>query len=152
MPDPSGPGLSNSDGHVLARQLRSPSLPHDLHDYVLEGLCKAVDGIHVLLVVRTGGGKTGIFYGYVLLLLALKELESPCPLLKRKFPENPVMVIVYLEEEMVSLMVHIYLCSYILIDTGRRKPSRTLEFQLWPSMKTHLQQLVLVMRTYGKWL
>jgi hypothetical protein len=50
------------------------------------------------------------------------------------------MIIVYptkgLEEEMVSSMVYIYLCSYILIDTGRRKPSRTLEFQLWPSMKT----------------
>ena len=47
------------------------------------------------------------------------------------------MVVVYptkgLEEEMVSLMVHIYyLCSYILIDAGRRKPSGTLEFQLWP--------------------
>jgi hypothetical protein len=109
MPNPSRPGLSNSDGHVLARQLLCPKLPHDLHDYVLEGLCKAVDGVDVLLVVRTGGGKTGIFYGYILLLLALKELESPCPLLKQKFPENPVMVIVYptkgLEEEMVSLTV-----------------------------------------------
>ncbi|KAF8220149.1 hypothetical protein L208DRAFT_1106631, partial [Tricholoma matsutake] len=91
------------DGHVLARQLLRPNLLHDLHDYVLEGLCKAVDGIHALLVVWTGGGKTGIFYGYVLLLRALKELESPCPLLTRKFPENPVMIIVYptkgLEEE-----------------------------------------------------
>lgn len=55
-PDPSGPGLSNSDEYLLARQLIRPSLPHDLHDYVLEGLCKAVDGIYVLLVVRTEGG------------------------------------------------------------------------------------------------
>ena len=50
-------------------------------------------------------GKQDFFYGYVLLLHALKELESPCPLLQRKFPENPVMIIVYptqgLEEEMV---------------------------------------------------
>ena len=53
--------MSNSDEYLLARQLIRPSLPHDLHDYVLEGLCKAVDGIYVLLVVRTEGGKTGIF-------------------------------------------------------------------------------------------
>ena len=51
-----------------------------MHDCVLEGLCKAVDVIHVFLVVRIGGGKTGIFYGYVLLLRALKELVSvPSP-------------------------------------------------------------------------
>ena len=62
MPDPSGPGLSNSDGHVLARQLLCPNLLHDLHDYVLEGLCKAVDAIHSLLVVQTGGGKTGLLW------------------------------------------------------------------------------------------
>ena len=30
--------------------------------YIIEGLCKAVDGVHVLLVVKTGGGKTGLFY------------------------------------------------------------------------------------------
>ena len=62
-----------------------------------------------------------IFYGCILLLRALKELESPCPLLKRKLRENPVMImIVYptkgLEEEMVSSVVHIYLCSYNLIN------------------------------------
>ena len=40
-----------------------PRLPHDLHDYIIEGLCKAVDGVHVLLVVKTGGGKMGLSYG-----------------------------------------------------------------------------------------
>jgi hypothetical protein len=42
-----------------------------------------VDGIHVLQVVRTEGWKTGLFYGYILLLHALRELNSPCPLLKQ---------------------------------------------------------------------
>ena len=102
MPD----GLSNSDGHLLVRRLLRPRLPHDLHDYIIEGLCKAVDGVHVLLVVKTGGGKTGLFYGYILLLHALIDLGSSCPPLKRKFPQNPVIIVVYptkgLEEEMVS--------------------------------------------------
>ena len=105
MPELSRTGLSNSEGHALARQLLRSRLPHDLHDYILEAICKAVDGIHVLLVVKTGGGKTGLFYGYALLLQALRELETPCPLLKRTFPSDPVLIAVYptkgLEEEMV---------------------------------------------------
>jgi hypothetical protein len=64
-----------------------------------------VDGIHVLLMVKTGGGKTSLFYGYALLLQALRELDTPCPLLKRIFPSDPVIITVYptkgLEEEMV---------------------------------------------------
>ena len=106
MPDPFESGLSNNDGHQLVRRLLRPRLPHDLHDYIIEGLCKAVDGVHVLLVLKTGGGKTGLFYGYILLLHALKNLGSSCPPLKRKFAPNPVIIVVYptkgLEEEMVS--------------------------------------------------
>ena len=100
-----GIGLSNSEGLKLARELIRPQLPHELHDYVLKGICKAVDGIHVLAVAPTGSGKTGYFYGYILLLKALKKLSLPCVQLKRKFPQNPAMVIVFLtkglEEEMV---------------------------------------------------
>ena len=59
-------GLSNLEGLRLARELIRPQLPHDI--YVLEGVCKAVDGMHVLAVAPTGGGKTGYFYGYILLL------------------------------------------------------------------------------------
>lgn len=133
MLDPSGPGLSNPEGHALARQLLRPRLPHDLHDYIFEGICKAVDGIHALLVVRTGGGKTGLFYGYLLLLHALKELDTSCSLLKREFPQNPVVVVVYptkgLEEEMVST-THPLLTG--IHGNGRRRPSGTLEFQLLP--------------------
>ena len=99
-----GIGLSNPEGLQLARELIRPQLPHDLHDYVLEGVCKAVDGIHVLAVAPTGGGKTGYFYGYILLLKALEKM-SPRAQLKRKFPRNPAIVIVFptkgLEEEMV---------------------------------------------------
>ena len=58
--------------------------------------------------MKTGGRKTGLFYGYVLLLHALKvkDLGSMCPPLKQKFPQNPVIIVVYptkgLKEEMVS--------------------------------------------------
>ena len=59
MPDCSDPSLSNPDGQKpqVARELLCPFLKtHDIHDYILEGICKAVDGVHILLVVKTGGG------------------------------------------------------------------------------------------------
>ena len=106
MPELLRTGLSNSEGHTLAQwELLCSHLPHDVHDYILEAICKAVDGIHVLLMVKTGGGKTGLFYGYALLLQALRELETPCPFLKRTLSSDPVLIAVYptkgLKEEMV---------------------------------------------------
>jgi len=56
-----------------------------------------MDGVHVLAVAPTGDGKTGYFYGYgfILLLRALQKKNSPCPLLKKKHPVDPVTVIVF---------------------------------------------------------
>ena len=100
-----GAGLSTPEGLLLARQLLRPQLPHDIHNHILEGICKALDSIHILAVMKTGEGKTGYFYGYILLLRALQQLSPPCSLLKRSYPRNPAMVIVFptkgLEEEMV---------------------------------------------------
>ena len=98
-------GLSNPEGMRLARKLLRPLLPHDIHDYILEGICKAIDGNHVLTVIKSGGGKTGYFYGYMLLLKALQSMPCPPSCLKRLHPKNPVMVLVFptkgLQEEMV---------------------------------------------------
>lgn len=109
MTPPHGIGLSTPEGLQLSRKLLRPQLPHDIHDYILEGICKAIDGMHVLAVMRTGAGKTGYFYGYILLLRAILKMSPRCTLLKRRFPENPAMVIVFptkgLEEEMVCYCV-----------------------------------------------
>ena len=127
MPD----GLSNSDGDLLVRRLLRPRLPHDLHDYIIEGLCKADDGVHVF-VVKTGGGKTGLFYGYILLLHALKDLGSSCPPLKRKFPLNPVIIVVYptkgLEERLV-------MCRLGLKAPSRPKPALESPAEPRPSLR-----------------
>ncbi|KAF8952740.1 hypothetical protein BDZ97DRAFT_1784057 [Flammula alnicola] len=39
----SGAGLNNPEGLQLARELLHPQIPHDVRDYVLEGICKAID-------------------------------------------------------------------------------------------------------------
>ena len=63
-----GPGLSTPEGLRLARQLLRPQLLHDIHDHILQGICQAIDSEHVLSVTPTARGKTGYFYGYILLL------------------------------------------------------------------------------------
>jgi len=88
------PGMSSLEGMELARELLCPLLDHEIHDYVLEGVCKALDGNHILAVAPTSGGKTSYYYGYILLLKALQQVDPPCPFLKRMYPANPVMVIV----------------------------------------------------------
>ena len=93
--------LDTPEGHILICQHLRPLFPHDVHDYIIEGIAKAVDGIHVLSVIRTGGGKSSYFSGFMLLLQALQKDAT----YKKSIPENPLMIIVYptkgLEEEQV---------------------------------------------------
>ena len=60
--------------------------------------------IDVLLVVRTGGGKTGPFYGHILLLKELSKLDTGK---KREYLETPFLLLFRhsspLEEEMASI-------------------------------------------------
>ncbi|TFK35919.1 hypothetical protein BDQ12DRAFT_668286 [Crucibulum laeve] len=77
MSEPSGVGLSTPEGLQLAQKLLWPQLPHNIHDYVLEGICKAVDGTDILAVTKTRGSKSWYFYGYLLLLQALQDLSPP---------------------------------------------------------------------------
>ncbi len=114
-------GLSMPQGHALLRQLVRPRLPHDLHDYILEGICKALDGLHVVSIVKTCGGKTSYFYGYVIALQELAKVDQSHPLKSRllcEFPERPVMVIVYptkgLEEEMVRIILPSCISAYLV--------------------------------------
>ena len=52
-----GAGLSTPEGLLLAHELLCPQLPHDIHDHILEGICKALasDGLHVLAIMKMSG-------------------------------------------------------------------------------------------------
>jgi hypothetical protein len=103
-------------GHAFARELLKTRTSKPVHDYIIEGVCKALDGVHVLSVVKTGGGKSSYWSSYVHILHALNAHPSP-PKLKRRIPEDPLAVVVYptkgLEEEQVCQTQPVSL-SYLL--------------------------------------
>jgi superfamily II DNA/RNA helicase len=97
--------FSTPKGHNLACRVLQPQLPYDPHDTQLEGICKAIDGVDIMVLTPTGSGKTRYFTMYMLLMLSLAakpELIQPS---MKKVPPNPVMVIVFptngVEEEIV---------------------------------------------------
>jgi superfamily II DNA/RNA helicase len=104
--------FSTPEGHSLACWVLRLQLPYDPHDAQLEGICKAIDGIDIMVLTPTGSGKTGYFTMYMLLLRSLAanlELVKPR---KKIVCQNLVMVIVFptngVEEEMVCRKSNLY--------------------------------------------
>ncbi|KAF9230789.1 P-loop containing nucleoside triphosphate hydrolase protein, partial [Melanogaster broomeanus] len=86
----------SSERQSLIRQIisaRLPQWPTGPHKFQVESWARTLDGQSQLLVVPTGGGKTAVFYGILLILEHLKK--SPIHELGPfKFPNNPVIMIV----------------------------------------------------------
>lgn len=111
-----GPGVrrvhvqqfASSDGHKLARSVLRPLLSFDPHDHQLEGICKSLDGVDLLAVLKTSGGKTGYFSMYILMLLALGKTPAICTP-SRNIHQDPALIIICptigLEEDMVACVL-----------------------------------------------
>src|ERR1700729_927663 len=97
--------FSTPEGHSLARRVLRPQLPFDPHDAQLEGICKAIDGIDIMVLTPIGSGKTGYLTMYMLLMISLASNPKLVPPSMKKVHQNPVMVMVFptnrVEEEMV---------------------------------------------------
>ena len=50
--------FSTSTSQRLAHSILRHQLPYDPHDAQLEGICKAVDGINIMVLTPTGSRKT----------------------------------------------------------------------------------------------
>ena len=114
--------FSTPAGHRLARSILRPQLPYDPHDAQLEGICKAVDGIDIMVLTPTGSGKTGYLTMYMLLMISLAANPKLVAPSMKKVHQNPVMVMVFptnrVEEEMVrclQLLTKTYAKSWIYI-------------------------------------
>jgi len=50
--------FNTPEGHNLACRVLRPQLPYDPRDTQLEGICKAIDGVEIMVLTPTGSGKT----------------------------------------------------------------------------------------------
>ncbi|KAJ3985490.1 hypothetical protein F5890DRAFT_1553141 [Lentinula detonsa] len=134
------------------RTLIRPRLSHDIHDYILEGISKTLEGYHVISVIKTGGGKTTYFSGFMILLQELEKqpanhpLKSSCPRLQ-SIPKDPLTIIVYptkgLEEEMASTFNSLGIPS-LAINEDTLRAGRNRGNDLWAQLALpHLRCLLL---------
>ncbi|EGN93673.1 hypothetical protein SERLA73DRAFT_63935, partial [Serpula lacrymans var. lacrymans S7.3] len=95
--------FSTPEGTSLVQHILAPLLSFQPHDYQIEGVCKSLDGVDLLAIIPTGGGKTAYLFMYMLILQALASNPTLCTP-QRHVPANPAMVVVFptnrLEEEM----------------------------------------------------
>ena len=102
--------FSTLEGHQLAHKVLRLQLPCDPYDAQIEGICKAVDGVDLMVLTPTGSGKTGYLTMYMLLIRSLAANPGlVLPQIKRVF-QNPIMVNVFptngVEEEMVRSYIY----------------------------------------------
>ncbi|KAJ3979104.1 P-loop containing nucleoside triphosphate hydrolase protein [Lentinula detonsa] len=96
-----------------------------------------MDGFHVISVVRTGGGKTTYFSGFMVLLQEMEKLSEDHPLkhsLERFIPTNPLCIIIYptkgLEEDMAETFNALGIPS-LAINEDTLKNARNRSIDLW---------------------
>ncbi|CDO73525.1 hypothetical protein BN946_scf185013.g160 [Trametes cinnabarina] len=70
--------FSTPEGHTLCRRLISAKLGYSPHDYQLEGVCKALDGVDLLAITPTGSGKTGFLVMYLLVMHSISDRPTLC--------------------------------------------------------------------------
>jgi hypothetical protein len=88
-------------GHAFAGELSKTRTQKPVHDYIIEGVCKALDGVHVLFVVKTGGGNSSYRPSYTHILHALNAHLS-LPKFKRRILENRSLAVVVYDTECLS--------------------------------------------------
>jgi len=94
----------SDEGRALCRSILKETIKEDPHDHQLEVVTKALDGVDVLAIVRTGGGKSG--YIYMQAIIVLQILKHPELFPEANFPKNPIFIVVCpttsLEDDLVS--------------------------------------------------
>jgi hypothetical protein len=66
--------FSNPEGYKLARKILQPQLPYDLHDAQIEGICKAIDGVDIMVLTPRAQENWVPHYVY-----------APCPTIGCRF-------------------------------------------------------------------
>ena len=97
--------FSSEEGVKVIREVLRGLWPHTPRDYQIEAVAKLLDGVDVLAILPTGAGKTAILTMFMLVLDHLGCDPKSFPPNCRRFPKEPIAVVVYptnsLEEEQV---------------------------------------------------
>ncbi|KAI0349330.1 hypothetical protein OH77DRAFT_1415283, partial [Trametes cingulata] len=135
MPEISPPfKFSTQIGSRLCRQIARFRLGFDPHDYVIEGVCKALDGDALLAITPTGSGKTSYLIIYLTVMCAVLEDPALCPV--TAFPQKPAMIMVCptkaLEVDMEPRFVKAGLSPLVInSDTVDRARRSSQSVDLW---------------------
>ena len=101
--------FSSKVGKDLVCEFLRNLWPHTPRDYQLEAVTKALDCIDVLAILPTGAGKTAILTMFMLVLTHMKAHPDNYARHSMRFPDDPIMVVVYptncLEEEQVCMYI-----------------------------------------------
>ncbi|KAJ2981881.1 hypothetical protein NUW54_g10818 [Trametes sanguinea] len=96
--------FSTPDGHDLCKRIITEEIGYAPHDYQLEGVCRALDGVDLLAITPTGSGKTGFLVMYLVAMRAILRKPALCPNPPAHFKSDAVMIVVCptlaLEEDM----------------------------------------------------
>ncbi|KAF8172422.1 P-loop containing nucleoside triphosphate hydrolase protein, partial [Mycena galopus ATCC 62051] len=125
---------SSKEGYALVRRiLRNTPLPYEPHDDQLEGVCKSLDGIHLVAITPTGSGKTGYYTIYMLVMLAVVADPTLCP--SASFPSNPCLLVICptipLQLEMSANMTLLGLKVLAINSQTRSDALRLKNEELW---------------------
>ena len=88
-------------GRALCKRILEKYLPYEPHDYILDGVCPVMDGYDLLATTPTGSGKAGYF---ILLMLVVHEIAAD-KIGEKKFPKDPVMIVVLPTKALKKSMV-----------------------------------------------
>ncbi|KAF8905172.1 P-loop containing nucleoside triphosphate hydrolase protein, partial [Mucidula mucida] len=142
--------FNSAEGEEFVRKVLKPLLPFDPHDYQIEGVCKLLDGWDLVAVTPTSSGKTGFFYMFLLVVLAITKTPSLSPDTgPSRFPKNPVLVVVcptiYLMAQLVYMtglnITHVVINS---ITTKLQREADASRVQsLWMTARESVSMIIL---------
>ena len=87
--------FSSGAGLELIEEVLRDLWSHTPRDYQIEAVAKLLDGVDVLAILPTGAGKTAILTMFMLILDYMRLNPGCFPSHHRRFPEEPIAVIVY---------------------------------------------------------
>ncbi|KAJ3716789.1 P-loop containing nucleoside triphosphate hydrolase protein [Lentinula guzmanii] len=130
--------FSSTQGKNLISTIITRYVSHPAHDYVLEGVAKALDGRDVFAMTPTGSGKTGYIAFTALVVKELKQHPERYPeaaAIAKKFPHDPLMLSIcptnYIEYQQEQKLLAMGLKGLIINSETIQEVKESKKTDLW---------------------